>query len=86
MSTKIASVRLEKDDIKNLNEMSKRRDRSVNYLISQAVKKMLSDEERLKLTVEKGLAELDVGKGIPHSEVVKRTNRLIASAARKAAK
>jgi predicted transcriptional regulator len=84
MASRISSIRLDKDVVKGLTAMSKRRDRSMNYLVSQAVKKMISDDERLIAIVNEGIAQLDAGKGISHAEVIKRTQKTIDKAKLKA--
>ena len=77
MSTRISSIRLDEDVIQNLAAMAKRRDRSVNYLVAHAVKKMLTDDENLMQAVNEGITQLDAGQGIAHSEVLYRSQAII---------
>ena len=85
LSSANSSIRLDKQVREKLTEMAKRRDRSVNYLVSAAVKKMVSDDEKLLQIVNEGITQLDAGMGISHSEMMRRSQAIIDRAKAKKA-
>ncbi len=77
MSNRISSIRLTEDMVQGLAAMAKRRDRSVNFLVGVAVKRMLSEDEKLSQAVNDGIEQLDDGLGISHEDVKCRTQAII---------
>ena len=77
MGNRISSIRLTDDMVQGLSAMAKRRDRSVNFLVGMAVKRMLSEDEKLLQAVNEGIEQLDSGLGISHDEMKRRTQAII---------
>ena len=77
MNQRISSFRLPQETVSGLTAMAKRRERSVNYLVGVAVKRMLADDERLLQVVNEGVAQLDAGLGVPHAEMMRRSQVII---------
>ena len=68
---RVVTANLPSDVILRLDQVSKSIDRSKSWIVHQALKEWLSEEERRhQLTIE-ALKEIDEGRGIPHEEIRK---------------
>lgn len=70
-TTKTATVKLRLDEQKKnkLKEIASRDDRSMSYVIEQAIDDRIALEEFQIKGIEEAMAELDRGEFVPHEEV-----------------
>ncbi len=85
MATKLSSFRLPEDMLSKVNTLAKQQDRSANYLINLAVKRMIAEHEALAAAVDAGLKASAEGRVVAHGEVKRRSAALLASMAKRAA-
>ena len=72
---RVVTANLPSDVILRLDQVSKRIDRSKSWIVRQALKEWLSEEERRhQLTIE-ALKEIDEGRVVPHEEIQKRVEQ-----------
>ena len=81
---KTQGIRLEKDVQERLKWLATRKDRSMNYLIKEAVGRYLQDEERFEREKEEDQQRLqnflDTGEHVSHAQMKRKLNRLLAKA------
>jgi RHH-type transcriptional regulator, rel operon repressor / antitoxin RelB len=63
------SIRLDPETRKRLDSLSKRSRRSKSSLASEAIAAFVDSEEWRIEEIQKGIQELDSGRGIPHHRV-----------------
>ena len=71
-STTLISVRVRKEVAKRLAALAEATDRSKSYVAAQAIEEFLTLHEWQVRAIQKGLAEADAGKLLPHGEALKR--------------
>jgi predicted transcriptional regulator len=56
--------------------------RSKSFLSNEAIERFVESEEEYIESIKQGMKELDEGKGIPHEEVMREIDEIIADAER----
>ncbi len=83
---KAQGIRLEEGTQERLKWLAEKRDRSMSYLIKEAVDRYLRDEERFELEKQEDQERLqhfiDTGEHISHGRMKAKFDRLIAKAKR----
>ena len=81
-------IRLEEETQRRLKWLAEQKDRSMNYLIKQAIDRYLEDEERFEREKEQDQARLqhflDTGEHITHAQMKGKLKKLLAKAERAA--
>jgi predicted transcriptional regulator len=80
MSSRHTTLRLPDDLRDKLDALAKQEDRSVAYMISTAVRRMIGEHEALLAAVEIGIADIDQGRVIEHDEVMRQGQAVIDAA------
>ena len=77
-------IRLEEEAQKRLKWLAEQKDRSMNYLIKEAVNRYLEDEERFEREKEEDRRRLqhflDTGEHITHTQMKGKLKKLLAKA------
>lgn len=85
---KTQGIRLDPDIQERLKWLAGRKDRSMNYLIKQAIDRYLEEEEhveREKLEDQQRLDHfLDTGEHVSHAQMKRKLNQLLSKARRAA--
>ena len=69
--TTTLSVRIDTDTKKRLEALAKRSRRSKSFLAAEAIAAFVEAESWQLDAIQKGLAELDEGRGVPHKDVAR---------------
>jgi predicted transcriptional regulator len=78
----VVSVRINRDVLKQLNELAAEMDRGRSYLITQAIREFLEREYASLSAIREAERDLAAGKGIRHGQVSALVNDLIAGKSR----
>lgn len=64
--TTTVSIRLKPETKRQLDRLAKSADRSVNYLVSDAITIYVQEQQRQLESIRRGFAEIEAGHYIPH--------------------
>jgi predicted transcriptional regulator len=64
--TATVSIRLTAETKRRLDRLAKSADRSVNYLVSDAIEIYVQEQQRQLESIRRGFAEIEAGHYIPH--------------------
>ena len=70
MPAKMTALRMSEELHAKLGALAKAQDRSVNYLIYSAVKRMINDNEEMLAIVNEGIADIAAGRFMSHEDVM----------------
>ncbi|MDE0768462.1 MAG: hypothetical protein OSB19_08720 [Opitutaceae bacterium] len=77
-------IRLEEETQRRLKWLAQRKDRSMNYLIKDAIGRFLDDEERYEQEREEDQARLqrflDTGEHVTHTQMKRKLKTLLSKA------
>lgn len=74
-AVRVISAKIPAELYERLCHSAERNDRSMSWIIKQALDNFLADEERHRRMLE-GLADVEAGRSIPHAEVQAWANQL----------
>lgn len=80
MAAKMTALRMPEELHAKLGALAEAQDRSINYLINSAVKRMIEDNEEMLAIVDEGLAQLAAGQSVSHEEVMAEGDAIIQAA------
>lgn len=69
--TQAISIRIRSEKFEELERLAKTTERSPSWHIEQAVESYLEVQAWQTAQIEKAIAEMDAGKGIPHEDIEK---------------
>jgi predicted transcriptional regulator len=76
------TVRVSTELRSRLEAIAKETRRSKSFLSNEAIERYVESEEEFIESIKQGMKELDEGKGIPHEEVMREIDEMIADAER----
>jgi predicted transcriptional regulator len=82
MTDTTITVRVSTELRNRLEAISKETRRSKSFLSNEAIERYVESEEEFIESIKQGMKELDEGKGIPHEEVMREIDEMIADAER----
>jgi predicted transcriptional regulator len=82
MTDTTITVRVSTELRDRLEVIAKETRRSKSFLSNEAIERYVESEEEYIESIKQGLKELDEGKGIPHEEVMREIDEIIAEAER----
>lgn len=82
MTDTTITVRVSKELRERLEAVAKATRRSKSFLSNEAIERYVESEEDFIASIKQGMKELDEGKGIPHEEVMREIDEIIADAER----
>ncbi len=71
MAKKSISLRVDPEKIKKLDDFAYEQKRSRSFIVEEAIEDYISYEEQKAAHIAKGLADIEAGRTIPHSEMKK---------------
>ena len=80
MTSHSMSLRLDSALKAKLSALAKREERPVNYLIANAVKRMVADHEFVLSRIDAGLDDLEMGRVTPHEDVMREGRAIVERA------
>jgi predicted transcriptional regulator len=82
MTDTTITVRVSTELRDRLEAIAKETRRSKSFLSNEAIERYVESEEEYIESIKQGMKELDEGKGIPHEEVMREIDEIIAEAER----
>jgi predicted transcriptional regulator len=82
MTDTTITVRVSTELRNRLEAIAKETRRSKSFLSNEAIERYVESEEEFIESIKQGMKELDEGKGIPHEEVMREIDEMIADAER----
>jgi predicted transcriptional regulator len=67
--TATVSIRLTAETKRRLDKLAETADRSVNYLVSDAIEIYVQEQQRQLESIHRGFAEIEAGHYIPHEDM-----------------
>ncbi len=69
MATKPFTIRTKRENLQKLDQLATATDRSRNYLVNEAIERLLAEETEFIADVQAGLKDALVNRATPHEEV-----------------